>query len=506
MPCSVTRADRGFTARYLGLVCLVLAFSEASAELPPARELIRQTQDACKEYEDREGEKAGWPLLELAKAQAYTGDYAQNIETARSIPGFWKVAAVCGCWQIHFEHTGTIAEFPAELFAESDLDKLENTTARVEIAKVLAKAGRLGEATKFLPKDEENRGTAYSLTEFYLFLAQEQAQRGDRQGAATNLKRAATFSERFKDNPKRVEWIETMVRVWIKIENQAEARAARDAAVQLLRERRKKKPNEYLSLYWARLGKLHVLLGQQNLAREAFAEALRLADAADKNAKEEGIQDENLRADSYSRAVAQIGAWQFTCGFKTEAAESYRRAVARAEQIQPDGMRDYQLLRLLELQRDEGDIDGALKTLERMQSAYYKTLGYCSCAQKLATDGQAPAAQRLLQKAEALADAEPEPKHSTDMWGKIAEVKAKAHDLPAAKHCLERALKLSRGTEANDHHQWIARCQIRLGLLDDAHQTIRAIPQPEWRLLPLAELTHQAAKRDAMARKKGVEK
>src|SRR5262249_36941508 len=151
-------------------------------------------------------------------------------------------------------------------------------------------------------------------------------------------------------------------------------------------------------------------------------------------------------------------------------------------------------------------VEGALKTLERMQSTYWKALGYCECAGKLASEGQRFAAQQLLDKAEALAATESEPKTSADMLVKIAEARAKTADLLVAKRCLEKAIKASQATKANDAHQWIARCQVRVGLLEDAHETIRAMQQLESRLLPLAELTREAAKKQALARKDGLKK
>jgi hypothetical protein len=91
---------------------------------------------------------------------------------------------------------------------------------------------------------------------------------------------------------------------------------------------------------------------------------------------------------------------------------------------------------------------------------------------------------------------------------KAAEAKAKAGDLPGAKRCLEKAVDVSRATMANDYHQEIARAQDRIGLLEDAYRTIKDIPQPEWRSLPLAELARETAKREAATgkRKEGAAK
>lgn len=59
-------------------------------------------------------------------------------------------------------------------------------------------------------------------------------------------------------------------------------------------------------------------------------------------------------------------------------------------------------------------------------------------------------------------------------------------------------------SKANDgkHFQSIARIQIRQGRLEEAYRTIREIPNPEMRLLPLAELTLRVAKEEDARKKK----
>lgn len=254
---------------------------------------------------------------------------------------------------------------------------------------------------------------------------------------------------------------------------------------------------------WAHVGKIQALLGQEKLAREAFDEALRQAEADDQNMKDAGFKP-YLRDSMYIDTVGRIGTWQFAAGLKTEAAQSYGQAIARAEKIERGS--GYLLCDFVESQSNEGDIAGALKTLENMQDAYWKALAYCRCAKKLVGEGRPADSRDLLEKAEKLADVEPEPRNSTDMFVKIAEVQAKAGDLPAAKRSLEKALKISRSTKANDHHQSIARCQVSIGFLEDAYETIAAIQEAEWRALPLAELARAAAKKKAVARKEGADK
>jgi tetratricopeptide (TPR) repeat protein len=214
------------------------------------------------------------------------------------------------CWEIQFQLTGEVAELPADAFGESDSEKTDSIIVRGGIAKVLARSGRLAEATKFLPKDEANLATVLILAEFHLLVAEAHAQRGHRQQATLSLQRGWTLVQRLPDFGK-MERSEAIGKLWLQLGDRPQALAAQDAALKRLRDRStKEKPNKSLALDWARAGKLQALLGQDERAREAFREALRQAHAVDQSPKDEDFRDEDLRADDYIETVGQIGAWQ----------------------------------------------------------------------------------------------------------------------------------------------------------------------------------------------------
>jgi hypothetical protein len=215
---------------------------------------------------------------------------------------------------------------------------------------------------------------------------------------------------------------------------------------------------------------------------------------------------DSVRNEMFIRTVGQIGVWQRRVGLQAESAESYAMAMARVKALTNVLERDYLFLILTETLCDGGDVDVALKATEPIQGAYWKALSYCHCAKALAASRREPEAQALRKKAETLADAEATADHRTDMLAKIAEAAAKADDLPAAKRCLDKALQVSRATKEHKYHVSIARCQVRIGLLDNAYETVRDIPQVERRDLPLAELAREVAKREALARKQGADK
>lgn len=514
----MSKADSNRITACLVVLCLLPACAPAWAGLPPARQLIRQTDDACKRYEKRTGESADLPLIRLAKAQTYMGDYVGTLQTVGRISdSLWRYMALSAYLEIRFERTGTVSEIPADAFGMTDSEKDAKRQTRIAIAKFLAAAGRLPEALDVLPNDEHNIGAAWDLVAFYLFLAEDQTQRGDKRGAVASLEHAWSILCRFErlKNSVSVEWLDTIAKLWLQLGEQERALDVKNELRRLAHDwSTNKEANRYVAWAWARVGKLEALFGQDDAAHEAFREALRLAntaaqnakDVAAQNAEEEDITRAHLRVGHEAQTLGKIGTWQFAAGQLAEAAKTYAKATVAAGRIQDDGQHDYALGKLLELQLDGGDIKGALETLEQMRRAYWKAEYQCRCAEKLAEDGKLAACRRLLEQAEALADRESEPNNSTSMFTKIAEARAKAEDLSAAKRCLEKALQVSRKTEANDHHQWIARSQVRVGLFEDAYETIMAIPEAEWRLIPLAELAHQTAKREALSQKKAAER
>jgi tetratricopeptide (TPR) repeat protein len=476
--------------------------------LPPVQQLLQQSEEACKSFEKSTGEQAAWPLAEVAKAKACADDYAGAMRIAQTLPSFWKYATLTTCWEIHFQQSGTVADVPLQTSGESEIEKALDAHMRTEMAKVLVAAGRLTEATKLLPQEHGSPGTADDLTEFYVFLARDHIRRGDRQRAGTAIRSAWAISERAEARRNRVEvslarceGIEAVVKLWIQLGDREQARAATDAATKRVSDWNDTgKPSTSLALAWAWVGKLHALLGHDRTAAKAFRRALQVANTADQDRREDDFRTEEMRAQDRVRALGRIGAWQFAAGRKDEAADTYKKAIEGARQVRDGQGHDSVLLTILESQAKEGDIRGALQTLEQIQDAYWKALGYCRCAEKLTAAGPSRLAQELLQKAETLADAVREPRNITGIFEKIATAHARAGCLPAAKRCLAKALAVSRNAKDQPYHQGIARCQIRIGLLEDAYETIQAMQDRPEHLLPLAELAHQASKRQALGR------
>jgi tetratricopeptide (TPR) repeat protein len=472
------------------LTCTIPA---AHAKMPPVKELIRRGLEECKNAED-----ADWPMQLLALAQAHLGQHKDAVRTAQAIPSqLWRNTALLECWQIRFEATGVIGEL-LEGAAESEEERISIAISRYFAAKFLAKAGKLEAAKKFLPKDAGDRWSAFNLADYYLFLAERQAAKGDRKGALASLLEVEKLADHYTGD--RFEFGYQTARLCLKLGNREQALKAQKRTSTLLQELLKKSPQQAAFLY-ARLGRLHALFSETELARQAFEKAILLNkiepvenDDDDPSAADYRVIDPMLRA-------TEVGIWQLEAGFKKEAAATFRKVIELSKKIKDDGRHDSQLLRFAEKQCETKEFGGALITIAEMRGDYWKALGYCTCAKQNDAKDQERVRRFLLEKAETLADAEPKPLNSTDMFARIAEVHGKLGDLPAAKRCLGKALKISSANK-NAHRQNIARSQVRLGLFDDAHETIIGIEPARFQLLPLAELAKEAARTQAKAFKK----
>ncbi len=496
----------------LATAWLAVIASPCRGELPSVKELIRRTEAACAVQEKEVEGSAAWALQSLAEAKAYTGDFAGAVRTAQSITGLWQGFAYIQCWVIHFEQTGALAELPPDAFSETnDLEKVSKIQARIDMAKALIKAGRTAQAMKHLPqgKDQETRENALFLQGFYVFLVEYHRNRGDSREAAASLRRGWEVFQNSGVRISRFDWFETVAKLWLKLGDRAQASSVKDETVRQLREyTRRSEPHQLMSVEWARIAALHAYFGDDELAREAFRESLRVAEAAYRKERDDGIGRgmKDYYIANYADNLGQVAAYQFRAGRKSAAANALDQSISLFSQIRDIGQRNYRLSKVLDYLADEGDFEGAVKSLQAMTSAYYQMGGYCRCAKNLVAAGRTLEGLRYLAMAEALANKERESNDFKGPLEEFAEIKAKAGDLAAARAVLAKGLAISRATQVKDLHQGIARCQVRLGLLDDAYETIREIPQPNFRVWPLSELACEAAKREALRKKKAEAK
>ncbi len=503
--------------------------------LPSTKMLIRLAEAACKQKESLTGDKADWPLQVLANARAYSGDIEYAMYTALSLSEPWDAIAYAGSWKIHFELTESLAELPFVPDSSSDEPQISVLLARFDIAKTLTTAGRSEDARRFLPVDSKDRHTVSLFLDFHLAVAEAQIRRGDKIGAATNLEQASTYVDRLPLllSYPRIRHMISIANHWYQMGDQDHAvRIGVGLEGEISDDNKDGEATSLMATDSARLGQFWAGIDDRERSAKAFREALRLAEAAYEQMKQKDYVSREMELNIHAETLGHIGALQFSSGWKTDAAAAYERAIALLtsegdpsesvsaletnsaignslvallpKQSKGDS-RDYQLLKLVKLQGDAGDFDGAARTISQMHGTYWKATGYGHCC-KIAANAAAPALQELLAQAEVLGAAETKLGNRAEIFADIAESRAIAGDMAGAKRCFSAAIDASRMTSANDRHSWIARAQVRAGLFDDAFRVLGEISQHESRLLPLAELARAVAKKEALTRKAATAK
>jgi tetratricopeptide (TPR) repeat protein len=462
----------------------------AICELPPVTELIRETQAACAEFEKRHDHVSDSPLMELAEAQAYVGDYAGARQSAEKLSNIWRQISLSTLLEIRFEHDGVAPAVP-RLKSGSAWEDICNALPSQTVIKCLIKAGRLDEARKRFCEDEGNRSSAYELAELTLLLADAQIRQADWFAAAESLRRAMEYVERVGVGMKSVEWLERMAPLWLKMDNRVQAAVVRDMAARLTRDWIMKSPAScYMALALARVGKIQAALGDKDAARETFRQALRLEDAANEKASQEP-GPAFLHQRQHAKTVCEIGAWQHVAGLKGDAVRSFELASATTDTITDSSQRDGAFLDLVKLQTAAPDIDSAVASIVRMRDPYWQVNGYCQIAKSLAANGKGVEAKSFVEKAAEKMRLGSSPANTVSMHIELGETLALLGETAAAKKRYDAAMTLA---DEDGPRQWIARSQVRTGFLEDAYRTIQSISDPDLRLWPLAELSKRVAK------------
>jgi hypothetical protein len=484
----------------LPFLVLFLA-APAQAQLPPVAQLIDEARTACQKFQAETQQTPDWAYLELVRAQAYVGDSRTAILLTRPMEPMMQAIGLGFCARIELEQTGVITESLAEIRARAKAT--EDEVILSQFASDLIELGKTEEAAEFLPKNDTARGELFVIVRFHLDLAGQHAKAAAPEAAEASLRRAALFAARWpkKDISVHLRWLEATTKVWLLLRNVERARAAGGIARELLEGHGQATEPRMLPRIWLQIANLHLLAGDTLQARDALRQAVAAVEAVGLSASPPEEKDKDHNLENYARQLNMIATQQFAAGAPPEAAATYEKAFAISQQIGAGLQRNAYYIEIVELQCDVGDLETALKTVGLAEAPEWRALGYCRCGRRAATDGDRPRAQQLLAKAEAVARSSPELQRVTAMT-KIGEAHAALGDKLTAKRLLDDARRMEQDANDSNWNPEIARAQIRAGLLEDAYQTIQAIEEPRWRAQPLAELAHQAAKRQAVSDKR----
>ena len=483
------RPFRSWSAQVLSYIFLIfVCVAEASAgELPTLLQLMDEAFATCKELKVESDEEPTWSLGILAQAQVYAGDYSGALKTVSKFDPGHRVITLLICAMRQAELTGIPPIPPTGIGEAADLlqaDYAKFYTGRGQITQALQTAGGI----------PVNRGTLSFVADTYLDIAVAQLQRGDRCGTLATLRQARSLVGKMPWRPRAVEKLVRMIELFKLAGDPTSACNAAWAAEQLAETEAKQGDiNEFTMLMWARVGKGHVLVGNQKAAARAFHRAFDYAVGLYKDSDPEVVGDNWIRGQRCT-AYAKLGSIHYSVGWKDHSARSFQQALKEASGIKIASTRDGNLHDIFSSQVEAGDFQGAHSTMSKIKTRFYRSHCLCKLAETNRASGQTDAARKYIEQARKLGEAEKDANDRTAIFVDIGKAQAAYRDLIAARESFQLALDVSNATKGKEYHQRVALAQIRVGLLSEAYETVKKIEELEWRVLPLARLVHELAK------------
>ena len=247
-----------------------------------------------------------------------------------------------------------------------------------------------------------------------------------------------------------------------------------------------------IGLGWAQIGGTLARIGENQKAETALRQARQWLDKAraakfDPEKPHVCIEYAEHYAALAARVCAVFGA--------DAAVESYEMAYQHATMAVPSKYQYYGFEKIVDALLEADDEAGAIRATDRV----VQQRSFANCCRAITdyarSKGRTEIATAAARKATQTLDHEGfEPFMAHDM-AKVAASVALAGETELAKRLFKRASGLS---EANNDprfdHPWIAKMQIRGGLLRDAYATIQSIKIPEDRMQSLAEFAREAAR------------
>jgi len=479
----------------LAIVALALTASIAHADdgLPPTRQLIKDTLALCNDPE----EKYGSIHSMLAEAYVHLGD----APAARAILGeykndFWNQTAYQKCAALEIELSGNTTLVPDALWKD------DPEFTHWLFAQAYA---RSGDTVKALEHASNLQGGQSTFLQLYgrrlvdLLLGS-----GNRDAARRVLLRwadcyAGTKSISVYHRPEYA--VEHDIKLLGEFGDSQRARSFCEHWQSVVeKETDINEWGGFIGMSWARLGAAWSAAGDQEKAAAALGQGHKWLNVA-KATNFDATQD--LEFLNYGEAYAVVASRQRLLFGAEAARDAYEQAYDLAAQARAGKFEDFGFVKIVREQLKAGDVGGIPETMKRMLVLRHRTDAWRAVCEHYLVRSDNQAALTVARAAAAELDRGNLETIVARETANIAGCLAKGGDADFAKRLFQRAISLSeRHDDSKFDHQWIAGQQVDAGFLADAYVTIQAIPEPQTRLIPLAELARAAAKREAQAKQR----
>jgi hypothetical protein len=470
----------------VSLTAFPAQFASGQDALPPVRQLLSETLALCNA--DRESHKAA--LNDLAAAQCYLRDFEAARKTLPPYEplNFFQMAAHHKCASIEVELTGSTANIPPALWND------EFGFLHGDAALALVSRGDFEKALHHIDAIPKSIHSAWNIVGVKLVEKLKEAQQTDHCRKVLlawascydntdsifdyvldrhHFLRLVAWLVEFHERPKAV----TLCERWHSL-----LKADTDID----------DSGRYIGLGWADYALAAKALGDKPAAAFALQQAREWLEKAFE-AKFDPKERESYYG--FAKSYAAIAARQAVVLGDEQAQPAYIIAYDLARQSVNPQYGEYTYERIVSEQLTAGDEKGIAQTLRSMLASRYIARAWAAICEHHLEHSQPESARAAARQAGQWLDQDGfEPFMAHDM-AKVAATAALAGEKELAQKLFRRALALSEMNEDPKlDHPWIARMQIHAGLLSEAYDTIRSIPELNDRLTPQAELCLALAK------------
>ena len=453
-------------------VLIVVSLGSAFAEdVPSIEQIVQEGQAVHERLRDDSGEDNQFWFGCLARAQVAQGKKENALQWAMKIPSGYRDIVLLICADIFVDRTKSPLVLAPNVFT----DHLGYETYQFETAKSLLKTGSIDGAHQLLPDEDDSLRSRVHYLDYYVSGATILADRGDSEQAERFLQKAwailpLRINGKVLGRPKQIiQFVSTALSVG----QRKWALAARDLlhrrlTVQLDQLKRSSltprlASTSFSARYLVGLAKINSLLGEQSRSLHDFQRAFSAVRIV---LKSHGtIEDRpNERAVRESAdVILEIAATQHQCGFRDESRANFVLVAAHARYL-ADISRE-SLLKLLVLQLARaGEFEMVASQFSRMEN-YWKALTLLELSDIYDEKGFQSGSELAHKSAIQLISKERSTETKISLLMDLAD---RSTDRQEAKQLLDEAICWSIADPQNGMRQAIARCQIRVGLLQDA--------------------------------------
>lgn len=395
----------------------------------------------------------GFFVREVAAAQLEAGNISALLETAKIATdagyGRWFFGLAGFAWGDIARSQVAAAEIVASFRTAKEMSRGWTGDLDHALREVVAAQVKLGDIAAALTT-VDGIDTAGDRAVAYTHIAKAQAKSGDREVARKTFGAAFEAARGMANRVKRLKALRDILEAHVEV---GEVAGARKVAENIVAENMEPLDSDLISAWAsARIATAQAKSGDLEMARKAFAAALKTAQGKEDEARRDAalmaIVQSQLEVDDVAgarkalasfrsgsllvRALASIALAEAKSGYKQAARQDFAVALETVQGVEDPSKRDAVLMDIVLPQLEVGDVVGARKAAANFESASYLVRALTSIALAQAKSGHKQAAlQEFAVAFKTVQGIKDVSERASILW-EIAEAQGRAGDVVGA--------------------------------------------------------------------------